>query len=116
VDGSYHIVITVIAQSLSHDLLEYIFLLARCYRKRSAKDVTYEAVVKLLRLFGVVQNVVDIRAPVDKCREQEAYVRHVDHPVADSVVECAFNVEVAESRLGQVDVANGAHDIVIHLV
>ena len=72
--------------------------------------------MKFLRFLGVVQDIVYICASVDKCREQESYVRHVDHPVADSVVKRAVHVEVAESRLGQVDVANGAHDIVIHLV
>ena len=49
-----------------------------------------------LRLLRIVEDIMDIGCPVDKCREQETDIRNIHDPVTDTVVEGVLRIKITK--------------------
>ena len=68
------------------------------------------------RSAGVIQNTVDIGAPVPEQGEQETYIRHFHQPVTDPVFDIVGLGVVAEACLGEVHRTDAAEKMLIDLI
>ena len=102
-NGSNHLIIAVLAERLLDQSLENLLLAFGRERQHTAQERIGEFLMERFRIFGIVEQTVQIRAAVIEGGEQKSQQREIYDPVADAVVETLFGRIVGERRFGQPD-------------
>ena len=116
VDTFYHFYIAVLAKGVLDKSVKGFFLTACGQGKGAVKEGFHKAFFQLLRIFGIVQQAVDIRASVVEGREEEACLRQGHHPVPHPVLKSVLLRIVAQARLGQFHGTDAGQYVFVHLV
>ena len=112
----HDVVISILTDSILNNRIKDIFLLRRRNRSSSAKHCLDKLRLKVIRLLGEIEHVVDVHISFYKCREKKSLRRSLYYPVAVPVFNNIFCLVIAKSCLGKLDRANAAEDVVVDLV
>ena len=75
VDVLHHLDAAVLPQGILDQCLEGLLLVSGGQGQRAAEELVHEALLEFLRVLGIVEQAVDVRAAVVEGGEQEAPVR-----------------------------------------
>ena len=110
VDGEDYLHGICVPQRLGEGALERLPLLGGGHGRLGVEHRINKLLVKLIRLAGVEQGVVDVGRPVVKGGEQKTKLRR-GHYLAGGVVELVVAGEVVQLRLAQLHRADTAEDV-----
>ena len=111
-----HFIITVHSECIGDDRLERLFLITGSYRHSRSENIADKFFMDFLRLLRIVEDIMDIGCPVDKCREQETDIRNIHDPVTDTVLDQICLRIVAKTCLREFYRTDTAHDVLINLI
>ena len=101
-------IITVGAEGVFDDGLEGFFLGFCCQRKNTAKELVHKAGTQILRIFCVIEDIVDVRTSVIESREEKTDFRQFYDPIPDAVMETVRFSLIGKTGLGQFYRTDGA--------
>ncbi len=112
-----HVIITVLPQSIRDQSVKGLLLTVGGQGDTAAAEHLLDKILlKLRRVFGIVEHAVDIRVPVVKRGEKKSLDRLIHDPVLSPVLDTVFLRIVPQPRFGQMDGADAAQNVAVHIV
>ena len=98
----YYAVVTFCSQGIGNQAVKGFFLGIGIQRNTfTAEHLLDEGLLKLGRVFRIVEHAVDIRETIIEGREEETLDRLIHDPVLGAVFYTVFLLIVSQARLGQ---------------
>ena len=121
-DGALHLeerlvcLLLVLSECVNHNISERELILGGGALRNAAEHVFDELRVRRTACAHIVHHRVHIAAAVGERRIDKTEVRQADHPVAVARADAVFVLLVAERRLGQIDRADRAQQVLVDLL
>ena len=106
----------VLAERIFDHAFKRLPVLCRGALGHAAEHVLDKLRVRAFAGLDVVHHCVDVAAAVTERRIDKAEVGQADHPVAHARADAVFVLAVAERRLGEIDRADRAQDVLVDLL
>ena len=115
-DGFNQRIVAGVLQGFFNQEVKGFLLVLSCHGHSAAGEGFDEAFVEIFRIFGVVEEAVDICAAVIERGEKEASVGHFHQPVSGTVAEAVLLVIIGKTSLGKLDRADRTENVVVNLI